>query len=154
MATRYSPDTCSCTLEYEGDADSCIVSGKFTVINKCEVHKKVDDKDLLDVVLNKENRVKNGFHAQMEEIPDLVEVRNVTASAPVGEKIKIGELPKAPETRQEVKFKDSIGFSYYFEGEGKDRVFHAITVGVENKHKETLQSAMDEKHGEGKVIVE
>lgn len=57
--TRWSPDTCKCVLEYEwDDQDRPTVHTFSKLVNACDLHGKLDLKDIFDRV-KKDNRTKN-----------------------------------------------------------------------------------------------
>lgn len=57
--TRWSPDTCKCVLEYEwDDLDRPTVHTFSKLINACDLHGKIDLKDIF-ARIKKDNQTKN-----------------------------------------------------------------------------------------------
>lgn len=135
----WQPDTCDCKVEelYNGTE----IVGMGEVINKCAVHASVPDNQLYDVILNKENRVKNQMLRVLlgyEEIKDLgleeAKTNDDGSSAGLG-------------------LKDGIKYDWSFTGEGANRILNVEITGTNltKNQKDAIKALCDTKFGEGKV---
>lgn len=163
----WKPDTCDCILEeiYDQTFDSNAgdftwvpdpadsskqikVRGRFVVTGisggqilfKCPTHQTVDDRDLYDVILNGENRVKNKFLRLLlghEDIKDL----------------GLEEDRLNPDGTQTRELKTGLEYLWAFEGEGKDRILKVEVRGANltRPKKTEIETWCDTKFGLGKV---
>jgi|CXWL01.1.fsa_nt_gi hypothetical protein len=137
----WKPDTCDCHVEEIYDLTGIKSMGQ--VLTKCIVHQTVADADLYDVLLNKENRVKNRVYRILlgyEEIKDLglEEPKKNQDGTDAGPGLKVG-----------------IEYAWNFVGTGANRVLQAEIKGsaLTKAKKDELKALCDTKFGLGKVEV-
>lgn len=139
--TRWSPDTCGCTVEYQWDTTTPEDQRVHTPINtviSCPAHSVVG----LNVAthyntLLSENTRKNKVHGQLLTISNLTQT--ITNS----------------DGTQTVTFKNGVGFTYTWSGIDGARVISISVFGVTltTAQKNSVQSWCDTNIGVGKVII-
>lgn len=136
----WKPDTCECHIEEVYNGTEVVGGGQ--VLNKCQAHTDVPDDELYDVLLNKENRVKNGLHRVLlghDEIKTL----------------GLHKMTRQKDGTDVAELKDGVEYKWQFEGTGKNRVLKAEIVGatLTKNQKDAIKSLCDEKHGVGRVDI-
>lgn len=102
--TRYSPDSCSCSLDFSwDDAVEPRVHSLSAIVKKCDAHKILTDQQIFDTVFN-ENRLKNQ-----------------TLGAFVSNVDSIGETYEDDSKTLQRRLKDTINYNYTFTGTAPDR---------------------------------
>lgn len=94
--TRWSPDTCSCVLEYEWDdaQDESTRTHKFgKAVHLCEHHRALTMAEACDQVLS-ENTRKNIIFGWAKELKPDLELDDYTWSFEKDRKLKVGFLGK------------------------------------------------------------
>src|ERR1041384_4144040 len=99
--TRWSPDHCGCTIDYEWDSSVPVEERVHTarrIVKKCPAHSTpdiIDHHDHFDTVL-KENQRKNRLHGEiMQQFPELTDlIHNDGTVMASGETNTNAELPK------------------------------------------------------------
>lgn len=137
----WKPDTCGCEVEelYDGN----MIVGMGQVIRKCVNHQNVPDAQLYDVILNKENLVKNRF---WRILLGYEELKNLGLEEP-----KIN--PDGADGG--LGLKSGLEYVWSFTGTDSNRVLRAEVTGVNltKTQKDALQALCDTKFGLGKVVV-
>lgn len=130
----WSPDTCECEIEevYNGQT----IVGGGVVVRKCSAHASVEDADLYDVLLNKENRVKNRVQTQL-----------MTAFSSI-----LGDVDAATGS---VSWKRGIVFNWAWSGVAPNRVITISLVGatLNSQQRNAAQAWCDANIGAGKVVI-
>ena len=136
--TRWSPDTCSCIIDYEWDRDLPAISRVHTgknIVKDCPDHSGlVEPKDFYDTILD-ENQRKN--YTRQEIIEALSDVRKT-------------------DDKGNFIFKEGIDISFSWTGTNKDRLLHLSVTGfaLTTQQKATVQGITDSRFGNGKVLIE
>lgn len=136
----WKPDTCECCIEEVYNGTDIVGGGE--VVKKCAVHTDVPDEELYDVLLNKENRVKNGLHRVLlghDEIKTL----------------GLHKMTRQKDGTDVAELKDGVEYKWQFEGTGKNRVLKAEIVGatLTKNQKDAIKALVEEKHGQGRVTI-
>lgn len=138
QVTRWSPDTCDCVIDYEWDKDldaSVRVHTGKNIIKDCPDHSDLGNpQDFYNAILD-ENQRKN--KTQQELLENFVMLRDTDADG-------------------NFTFKQGIDISYFWTGTNDDRVLHLSVVGLTltTQQKTIVQNILDNKFGEGKVLIE
>ena len=135
--TRWSPDTCTCVVEYSWDTSLSEASRTHTlsnVINKCPAHSSLTNAEVYSV-LTEENPRKN------QSLRNILDNSPTTALYDIINGIR--------------ELKPSIVFNFSFSGTAPNRVltisFTGITLTTQQKN--TLQTALNTRFGSGKVLI-
>jgi len=136
----WKPDTCECHIEEVYNGTEIVGGGQ--VLNKCQAHADVPDNELYDVLLNKENRVKNGFHRILLGHDNL-------------KTLGLHKMTKQKDGTDVAELKDGVEYKWQFEGTGKNRVLKAEIVGatLTKNQKDAIKALCDTNHGQGKVDI-
>lgn len=133
--TRWTPDTCSCSLVYEWDADlpGEIRTHTFKRVERiCPAHSGMNGNGAAHyAAVMAENVGKNKIHGKLMEIPDLAED---VVEEKIVDSVVLLDLTK-PENLEALlpktvrKFKAGKGFAFYYTGKDDKRVLHIRTRG-------------------------
>lgn len=131
----WKPDTCECVIEELYSGKEIIGGGK--VISKCLAHLNVDDLELYDVLLNKENRPKNIVYRILlgyEDIKDL----------------GLNEIKDGVKV-----LKHGIEYKWNFQGVGSDRklIVEVKGANLSKSNKDSIIALCDTKFRKGKVEI-
>lgn len=129
--TRWSPDTCGCSFEYEWDDELPEAERNHTVVsvpNKCEHHAHHEEKHAHFSTIIDENGRKNKLHADI--------IKNFP------------HLTKTDEEGNTVLKIDAFKWNF-----DKDRILHVEIKGLNNLEKSSFQAMVDKSHGQKKVKV-
>lgn len=136
----WKPDTCECVIEEIYNGVEIVGGGE--VVKKCAVHTDVPDEELYDVLLNKENRVKNAVERVLLGHDNL-------------KTLGLHKMTRQKDGTDVVELKDGVEYKWQFEGTGKNRVLKAEIVGamLTKGQKDAIKTLVDERCGEGRVNV-
>lgn len=131
----WKPDTCKCEVEEIYSGIEIVGGGK--VIFKCLAHVDIDDSDLYDILLNKENRPKNMVYRILlgyEDIKDL----------------ELDEMKDGSKT-----LKQGIEYKWRYKGIGADRKLLVEVKGasLSQDKKDAISALCETKFGKGKVEI-
>lgn len=137
---RWSPDTCGCVFIQSFDDELLI--DKVEIFHEsteviCDDHKGLEKNEHYDIVLNKENRVKNGHIKHIESFVNLT-IQNENDNGEISNQMH----PK-------------LVHLWRFTGKGKNRTLE-VQFGkkiITDEHKKKLQNMADKEFGIGKVII-
>lgn len=144
--TRWTPDTCGCTIEYTWDSESSqetrVHTHARTLVN-CPEHEMLSGQELQGAMENECFRKSMAFDELLKGVPTIGE----DAENEDGEVVR--------------QLKRSLRLEFFFTGVGKDRVLH---IGIKRKktglseltipQKNAIQSVANARFGTGKVVVE
>ena len=136
--TRYSPDTCTCVIEYTWDdttTESNRVHTVSNVIQKCPAHNTLSNSQVFNAVIEVENPRKN---KTIEKI-----------------------LESGPNSLYDVAqdgtrtFKQGITVSWSWSGTAPNRILTLTITGITltQNQKNTIQTTLDNFFGSGNVIL-
>ena len=134
--TRWTPDTCDCTVEYTWDTNSSEATRVHTfsnVVNKCPAHSAIVDNALFNLLMD-ENPRKNIAH-------QLVLDNGPTA---------LSDLIDG--TRQ---LKGNITLNFSWSGTAPNRVLTISYTGITltTNQKNSIQTFLNNRFGAGKVLI-
>lgn len=138
--TRYSPDTCSCVLEYDWD-DTLTESERvhtFKTISKCPAHSALADKPAYDSVIEENPRKNNSLQTCLD-------------NGPAG----LYDISPTDGTHQ---LKNGITFNFSWSGNAPNRVLTIsfTTSGggaLTTQQKNSVQTFLNNRFGSGKVLI-
>lgn len=138
--TRWSPDTCSCILEYSWDDTTSEDTRTHTptaIVQRCTAHQNLPDTNTHFNGVADENRLKN---FSLDEI-----LQNAPSTA---------WYDIDPQSGQRV-FKNGVIIDYSFSGTTPNRILTLNISGVTltNQQKNTLQQRLNNRFGTGKVVI-
>ena len=134
--TRYSPDTCQCVLEYTWDDTLSETNRTHTLsnyVNKCSAHASLSNTD--------------GWNAVFEENPRKNIARQLSLdNGPTS------LYDTVDGTRQ---LKSTITYNFSWSGVAPNRVLTISFTGVSltTQQKNTIQTALNNRFGIGKVVI-
>ena len=136
--TRWSPDTCTCVIDYTWDStqsESTRVHNLGTIVNKCPAHSSLSDSTVYSTVLE-ENPRKN---QALQNILDNSPTTALFDTLANGNRV----------------LKPALGFNFTFSGTAPNRVLTVSFIGITltTNQKNTLQSALNTRFGSGKVLI-
>jgi len=134
--TRWTPDTCQCTVEYTWDSNSSESTRVHTfsnVVNKCPAHSAIADNALFNLLMD-ENPRKNIAH------------QLVLDNGPVG----LSDLIDG--TRQ---LKNNIVLTFSWSGIAPNRVLTISYSGINltTNQKNSIQTFLNNRFGIGRVLI-
>jgi hypothetical protein len=135
--TRWSPDTCSCIIEYSWDTsvpESSRVHTISNIIQKCAAHSgTVDDNSHWNILMDENPRKNNALQSAIDRFPVVL-----SSTGAVGGSLKAG-----------------ITFNFSLSGVAPNRVvtisFTGITLTTTQRN--NIQAALDTRFGAGKVVI-
>jgi hypothetical protein len=136
--TRWSPDTCTCVIEYRWDDTQPESSRTHTLdnyVSKCPAHTILaDDTTRYNTVLEENPRKNNALRHILDNSPSTGLYDTVNG---------IREL------------KSNIRFDFTWSGTAPNRVLNITFTGITltTNQKNTLQSALNTRLGSGKVLI-
>jgi len=134
--TRWSPDTCTCVIDYTWDDTTSETNRVHTLstITKCPAHIAQTDSTAYSTVLD-ENPRKN------------IALENILSSSPT-----TALYDTVNGTRQ---FKQGINVNFSWSGTAPNRVLTLTITGISltTPQKNTLQTALNTRLGSGKVVL-
>ncbi len=140
--TTWSPDTCNCTLRYKWDDTDPQADVQIDVVNKsCQYHSNllpnipVTFSCIMDENRKKNNTLQYALETAPSKLADQFTDENGTIS---------------------LQIKNGIAFNYRFDGTAPNRVLYISFLGASltNNEKNSLQSKLNQKFGNGIVIIE
>jgi hypothetical protein len=134
--TRYSPDTCSCVIEYSWDdtlSETNRVHTLSTYVNKCSAHTSLNNTQ--------------AWNAVFEENPR----KNLS----LGECLANGPSALFDTIDGTRQLKNGISFNWSWSGTAPDRVLTISFTGISltTNQKNTIQTFLNNKFGANKVII-
>jgi hypothetical protein len=135
--TRWSPDTCTCVLEYSWDdtaPEDSRVHNITNVVQKCAAHAGTPDLTTHWNIINEENPRKNvAFQHLVDNFP--AQLSNTGAAG--------GTL------------KSGISFGFSYSGTAPNRVLTVTFTGITltNQQRTSIQNTLNTKFGAGKVLL-
>jgi hypothetical protein len=134
--TRWSPDTCSCSVEYTWDDTLTEANRTHTlsdVINKCPAHSALTNSSVYTTVLDENPKKNITLQLSLDNGPSTL-------------------YDTVNGTRQ---LKSTISYSYSFSGTAPNRVLTISFTGITltTQQKTTIQTALNTRFGSGKVLI-
>ena len=135
--TRWSPDTCTCSIEYSWDdtvAESIRTHSLSNIVQKCSAHSILTDTNVFTTV-SEENPRKN------QALQNILDNSPTTALYDIVNGIR--------------QLKPTISYNFSFSGTAPNRVLTVSFTGISltTTQKNTLQSALNTRFGSGKVLI-
>jgi len=134
--TRWSPDTCDCSIEYTWDSESSESTRVHTfsnVVNKCQAHNAITDNALFNLLMD-ENPRKNIAH-------QLILDNGPTSLSDIVDGSK--------------QLKAGITLNFSWSGTAPNRVLTISYTGITltTNQKNSVQTFLNNRFGVGKVLI-
>lgn len=138
--TRWSPDTCSCIIDYQWDdtlPNDQITLTPVNIVQRCTAHESLQDTNSVYDAVNEENPRKNKALDEILQNAPSNTWYDIDANS--GQRI----------------FKNNIGINWSWSGTAPNRTITLTFSGVTltNQQKNTLQTRLNNRFGNGKVIL-
>ena len=144
--TRWSPDTCSCVIEYEWDDAEQTENKTLTLsnyVNRCSIHSTLQNDSDRYTTVQDENKRKNITHGLILE------------NAPSSVFDELIDLDKDNNIVTYRVFKQNVTFSYSWSGTAPDRILNISISGVNltNPQKNAIRNVLNNRFGINKVVI-
>jgi hypothetical protein len=134
--TRWSPDTCSCVVEYSWDSEAPPENRthELTSIQKCPVHSSLSDSEAYAVLTEENPRKNNTLQSALDNGPTALYDIN-----PDGARV----------------LKQNITYNFSWSGTVPNRVLTISFTGINltTQQKNAIQNFLNNKFGSGKVVI-
>jgi len=136
QTTRWSPDTCSCVLEYTWDDTQTEATRTHTlsnIINKCSAHNPLTNSNIYSSILDENPRKNQSLQLCLDNGPTAL-------------------FDTINGSRQ---LKATISYSFSWSGTAPNRVLTISFTGITltSQQKNTIQTALNTRFGSGKVLI-
>jgi hypothetical protein len=134
--TRWSPDTCSCVVEYSWDSEATPENRVHTLMSivKCPVHSSLTDSEAYAIVTEENPRKNISLQTALENGPAALYDINVDGARVL---------------------KQNIDFDFSWSGQAPDRVLNISFSGISltTQQKNAIRNFLNNKFGVGKVNI-